>query len=63
MSRKLLTIIAAAAIVLTGMTAQARNINVRGKVTIEGTGEPAYGVGIYNATTDKLIATTKDAIR
>ena len=60
MSRKLLTIIAAAAIVLTGMTAQARNINVRGKVTIEGTGEPAYGVGIYNATTDKLIATTND---
>lgn len=38
----------------------ARNINVRGKVTQDGTGEPLYGVGIYNAANNKFIGATND---
>ena len=38
----------------------ARNINVRGKVCQDGTGEPLYGVGIYNAANNKLIGATND---
>lgn len=60
MSTKLLTIICTCLITLSGASASARNINVRGKVTQNGTGEPIYGVGIYNATTDKLIGSTND---
>lgn len=60
MTSKFITLIAAGAMLLSGLTATARNINVRGKVTQEGTDEPIYGVGIYNATTDKLIGTTND---
>lgn len=60
MSRKLLILLAGGVMTLSGLTAAARNINVRGKVTMSGTGEPIYGVGIYNGSTDKLIGTTND---
>ena len=38
----------------------ARNINVRGKVIQDGTNEPLYGVGIYNAANNKFIGATND---
>lgn len=60
MTSRFITLIAAGAMLLSGLSAAARNINVRGKVTQEGTNEPIYGVGIYNANTDKLIGTTND---
>ena len=39
---------------------EARTINVRGRVTQQGSGEPLSGVTIYNASSDKLLGVTND---
>lgn len=39
---------------------QARTINIHGKVTLQGSGEPASGVTIFNADTNRFLGMTGD---
>lgn len=59
-SNRFISVLLTAAIAFAGLVLEARNINVRGKVTHDGTQDPIYGVSIYNKTTNKLIGTTND---
>lgn len=53
-------VMALSAVIAVTATVEARTINVRGRVTQQGSGEPLSGVTIYNASTDKLLGITND---
>ncbi len=55
--KKLLSI---ALVAFTALSLHSRTINIHGKVTLQGTGEPISGVAIINAETNKLLGITGD---
>lgn len=55
--KKLLSI---ALVAFTAFSLHSRTINIHGKVTLQGTGEPVSGVAIINAETNKLLGITGD---
>lgn len=53
-------LLAALSVMAVPASVEARTINVRGRVTQQGSGEPLSGVTIYNASSDKLLGITND---
>lgn len=53
-------LLSAAIVAITTTSIHARTVNVHGKVTLNGTNEPLYGITIYNGTTEKLLGITNE---